>query len=43
MRLKTLLKTIDDWYEWVASLDHQFYKLNGAIEQTRGNSGKEKI
>jgi Domain of unknown function (DUF4939) len=28
MRLETLLKTIDDWYEWAASLDHQFHKLN---------------
>jgi hypothetical protein len=28
MRLETLLKTIDDWYKWVASLDHQFHKVN---------------
>jgi Zinc knuckle len=42
MRLETLLKTIDDWYKWVASLDHRFHKVNWAIEQTRGNSGKEK-
>jgi Zinc knuckle len=42
MRLETPLKTIDDWYEWVASLDHRFHKLNRVIEQTRGNSGKEK-
>jgi hypothetical protein len=42
MRLETLLKTIDNWYEWVASLNHRFHKLNQAIEQTRGNSGKEK-
>jgi Retrotransposon gag protein len=32
MRLETLLKTIDDWYKWVASLNHQFYKLNQAIK-----------
>jgi hypothetical protein len=28
MRLETPLKTIDNWYEWVASLNHQFHKLN---------------
>jgi hypothetical protein len=28
MKLETLLKTIDDWYEWVASLNHRFHKLN---------------
>jgi Domain of unknown function (DUF4939)/Zinc knuckle len=39
MRLETLLKTIDDWYKWVASLDHQFHKV---IEQTKENFGKEK-
>jgi hypothetical protein len=42
MKLETLLKTIDDWYEWVALLDHQFHKLNQAIKQTRGTSAKEK-
>jgi hypothetical protein len=42
MKLETLLKTIDDWYKWAASLDHKFHKLNQAIKQTRGNSGKEK-
>jgi hypothetical protein len=42
MRLETPLKTIDDWYEWVAMIDHQFHKVNRAIEQTRGNSRKEK-
>jgi Ty3 transposon capsid-like protein len=42
MRLETPLKTIDDWYEWAAMIDHWFYKVNQAIEQTRGNSGKEK-
>jgi hypothetical protein len=42
MRLETPLKTIDDWYEWATTIDHQFYKVNRAIERTRGNSGKEK-
>jgi Retrotransposon gag protein len=42
MRLKTSLKTIDDWYEWAATIDHQFHKVNRAIKRTRGNSGKEK-
>jgi hypothetical protein len=42
MRLETLLKTIDNWYEWAASLDHRFHKVNQMIERTRGNSGKEK-
>jgi hypothetical protein len=42
MKLKTPLKTIDNWYEWAATLDHWFHKVNRAIEQTRENSGKEK-
>jgi hypothetical protein len=42
MRLETPLKSINDWYEWAAMIDHWFYKVNRAIEQTRGNSGKEK-
>jgi hypothetical protein len=42
MKLETLLKTIDNWYEWAATLDHQFHKVNRAIEQTWENSGKEK-
>jgi hypothetical protein len=42
MRLKTPLKTIDDWYEWAAMIDHRFHKVNRAIERTRGNSAKEK-
>jgi hypothetical protein len=42
MRLETPLKTINNWYEWAATIDHQFHKVNRAIEQTRGNSGKEK-
>jgi hypothetical protein len=28
MRLETPLKTIDNWYKWEASLNHQFYKVN---------------
>jgi hypothetical protein len=42
MRLEMPLKTIDDWYEWAATIDHQFHKVNRAIERTRENSGKEK-
>jgi hypothetical protein len=42
MKLETLLKTINNWYEWAATLDHQSYKVNWAIERTRGNSGKER-
>jgi Zinc knuckle len=42
MKLETPLKTIDNWYEWVATLNHRFHKVNRAIEQTRGNSGKER-
>jgi Retrotransposon gag protein/Zinc knuckle len=42
MRLETPLKTIDDWYEWAATIDHWFHKVNRVIEQTRGNSRKEK-
>jgi hypothetical protein len=42
IKIGTLLKTIDNWYEWVASLHHQFHKLNQAIEQTRETSAKEK-
>jgi Ty3 transposon capsid-like protein/Zinc knuckle len=42
MRLETPLKTIDDWYEWAATIDHRFHKVNRGIERTRGNSGKEK-
>jgi hypothetical protein len=32
MRLETPLKTIDDWYKLVASLDHQFHKVNRVIK-----------
>jgi hypothetical protein len=28
MKLETPLKTIDDWYKWAATIDHQFYKVN---------------
>jgi hypothetical protein len=42
MRLETPLKTIDDWYEWAATIDHRFHKVNQVIERTRGNSRKEK-
>jgi hypothetical protein len=26
IKLETLLKTIDDWYEWAATIDHRFHK-----------------
>jgi hypothetical protein len=42
MKLETPLKTIDDWYEWAATIDHRFHKVNQTIERTRGNSGKER-
>jgi Ty3 transposon capsid-like protein/Zinc knuckle len=43
MRLETPLKTIANWYEWAAKLDHKHVKINRAIEQTRGtSSGKDK-
>jgi hypothetical protein len=42
MKLETLLKTINDWYEWAATINHRFHKVNRAIERTRGNSGKER-
>jgi hypothetical protein len=43
MRLETPLKTIADWYEWAAELDHKHAKINRAVEQTRGSSsGKDK-
>jgi hypothetical protein len=28
MKLETLLKTIDNWHKWAASLDHRFHKIN---------------
>jgi hypothetical protein len=42
MRLETPLKTINDWYEWAAELDHQHTKINRAVERTRGTGGKNK-
>jgi hypothetical protein len=42
IKLETPLKTIDNWYKWAALLDHQFHKLNQAIERTRRTSVKEK-
>jgi hypothetical protein len=43
MKLKTPLKTITDWYEWVAELDHKHARINRAVEWTRGSSsGKDK-
>jgi hypothetical protein len=32
MKLETLLKTIDNWYEWAATLNHKHHKLNQAIK-----------
>jgi Retrotransposon gag protein/Zinc knuckle len=43
MRLEMPLKTIADWYEWAAKLDHKHTKINRAVERTRGSSsGKDK-
>jgi hypothetical protein len=42
MKLETPLKTIADWYEWAAELDHKHAKINQAVEQTRGTSEKDK-
>jgi Zinc knuckle len=43
MRLETPLKTITDWYEWAAELDHKHAKINRAVERTWGSSsGKDK-
>jgi Zinc knuckle len=43
MKLETPLKTIADWYEGAAKLDHKHAKINRAIEQTRGtSSGRDK-
>jgi Domain of unknown function (DUF4939) len=42
MKLETPLKTINDWYEWAAELDHRHAKINRAVEQTRGTGGKDK-
>jgi hypothetical protein len=32
MKLEMPLKTITDWYEWAATLDHKHAKINRAIE-----------
>jgi hypothetical protein len=42
MRLETPLKTINDWYEWAAELDHRHAKINRAVERTQGTGGKDK-
>jgi Zinc knuckle len=42
MKLETPLKTIADWYEWVAELDHKHAKINWAVERTCGTGGKDK-
>jgi hypothetical protein len=42
MKLETPLKTITDWYEWVAKLDYKHAKINQAVERTRGTGGKDK-
>jgi hypothetical protein len=42
MKLETPLKTIDNWYEWAATLDHKHHKLNWAIKWMRRTLGKEK-
>jgi Ty3 transposon capsid-like protein len=34
MKLETPLKTIADWYEWAAELDHRHAKINQAVERT---------
>jgi hypothetical protein len=39
MRLETPLKTIADWYEWAAELNHKHTKINRAVERTQGSSG----
>jgi Retrotransposon gag protein len=42
MKLETPLKTINNWYEWAAELDHRHAKINRAVERTRGIGGKDK-
>jgi Retrotransposon gag protein/Zinc knuckle len=42
MKLETPLKTIADWYEWAAELDHKHAKVNQAVERTQGTGGKVK-
>jgi hypothetical protein len=42
MGLETPLKTINNWYEWAAELDHRHAKINRAVERTRETGGKDK-
>jgi Domain of unknown function (DUF4939)/Zinc knuckle len=42
IKLETPLKTINDWYEWAAELDHRHAKINRAVERTWGTGGKDK-
>jgi hypothetical protein len=42
MKLEMPLKTIADWYEWAAKLDHKHAKINRAVERTQGTGGKDK-
>jgi hypothetical protein len=42
IKLKTPLKTINNWYKWAAILDHKHHKLSQAIERTQGILNKEK-
>jgi hypothetical protein len=42
IKLETPLKSIADWYEWVAKLDHKHAKINQAVARTRGTGGKDK-
>jgi hypothetical protein len=41
MKLETPLKTIADWYEWAAELDHKHAKINRVVERTRGSSSEK--
>jgi hypothetical protein len=42
MKLKTPLKTMNDWYTWAVTLDHRHHKLTRATKWTRGNITKDK-
>jgi Retrotransposon gag protein/Zinc knuckle len=42
MKLETPLKTMNNWYEWAAELDHRHAKINQAVERTRETGGKDK-
>jgi Zinc knuckle len=41
MKLEKPLKTIANWYEWAATLDHKHANINQAVERTRGTSGEK--